>query len=150
MLSDLYFAGDHEDLPRSFLVVDRACRAGHQRSCGSAGILLALGKGIPKDLERARMLSDQACKAGVDYACTNLGNLLLASAAEPARTRAAYEKGCTDDNAAGCYVFGIICAAGRLGSADVTRAGPLFRRACEHGEEAACAKLERQGDKPDR
>lgn len=150
LLGDLYFSGDHEDLPRAFLVVDRACKAGHQRSCGSAGILLTLAKGVPKDLERALTLSDRACAAGVAFACTNLGNVLVESAADLARVRAAYQQGCTDDNPAGCYVFGAMCATGKLGKADVSRAEPLFRRACDHGHEAACATLERRREKGER
>jgi TPR repeat protein len=129
------------------MVVDRACQNGHQRSCASVGIMLALGKGVRKDATRALEISERACAAGVDYACTTAGSVILADQPggppDLARVRDLYEKGCTDHHPAGCHAFAMLCASGKLGPALRARAEPLLHRACDHGHSPSCESLAR-------
>lgn len=156
-LSDIYSEGDYEDLPLAFSVAVRGCKAGNELSCGNEAIFYWLGHGTAKDEDKASRLFDKACKAGVAFACTGLANLLLASSSSAQsveRIRAAYEAGCVDSFPAGCYMFGLACGSGKLGSDYVPRAEPLLRRACQKGHADACTALakhieeESGGDSP--
>jgi TPR repeat protein len=146
LLGDIYFEGEHEDLPLAFKVVERACEAGHQASCASAGSMLWLGKGVPKDTVRAASHLEKACGADVALACTILGNLLLSGdgvSGDIEHVRSAFEQGCTAKNPLGCYVFGVLCATGKLGSEYVERGEPALDRACEAKNANACDALEK-------
>jgi hypothetical protein len=140
-LGDIYFSARHEDLALARGVLERPCKAGHQKSCAELGIIYQLGKGVTKDEGKAMALFQPACAAGVAFACTGIGNILVAGGAarDISRARDAYEKGCTDDYPGGCYAFGVVSARGALGQDYLSRAGPLLLRACEHGHADACA-----------
>jgi TPR repeat protein len=146
LLGDIYAEGEHEDLPLAFKVVERACGAGHQPSCVSAGSMLWLGKGVPKDTVRAASLLEKACGADAAIGCTILGNVLLSGdgvSGDIEHVRSVYEQGCTANNPLGCYVFGIQCATGKLGPEYVERGEPALGRACEAKNANACAALEK-------
>jgi uncharacterized protein len=140
-LADIYFGGEHEDLPNAYAVVERACKTGnHERSCATQGIMLQLGSGVVKDPRHAKSLLGRACEAGVAFACTSLGTLLMeGSPSDIERARERYARGCTDDHPGGCYVYGMQCASGVFGDHCATDA--LLRHACEKRHADACAAL---------
>mgnify|MGYP000310999242 CR=1 FL=1 len=47
----------------------RSCESGHKQGCLLAGIVLALGVGVPRDLERGKALLKRACDQGSTTAC---------------------------------------------------------------------------------
>lgn len=145
ILGDLYMSeGPHEDAALSARILTRACDGGHTLSCAGEGVLYQAGRGVTKDLVKAHNLLAPACEQGIAFACTSLGNVLVED--DTARTDVggallAFEKGCTNDNPSGCYVYGVMCASGRFGPEAVARANSLLRRACTLSHGDACALL---------
>lgn len=93
------------------------------------------------DAKKVEGYLDKACSVGHADACLPLFTLLEAD--DPARARAALEKGCpaeptTDATKRSCHTLGVLL--GRAGTAEELQASlSYFGRACDAGEMSSCS-----------
>jgi TPR repeat protein len=113
------------------------CERGHAGSCGSLGLMHAMGVGAKRDGARAATLLRKGCDGGDANSCVNLGLMTERGdgvAQDAAAAAKLFEQGCDAGIALGCE---------RLGQAvlarDPKRAGALLRQACDGGEDTGCA-----------
>jgi TPR repeat protein len=116
------------------------CRAGHVRSCFTAGTHFKDGTGGAKrDLLKARGLFGQACSADILMACNDLAFLLARGDGGPVDIPAAIElfsRSCSRGEQLSCYNSAILILPD-----NPVRAIELYRTACERGTIEACYNL---------
>lgn len=115
---------------------ERACRAGSGFGCAAAAQRHRRGAAVERSVEKAGVLFARGCSMGDPASCV-LGAEMYANDGVPDRRRAAELAwaGCKQGIAGGCVVLGEIFER----EEERGRAREAYRRACELGEEKACA-----------
>ncbi|MDP8223626.1 MAG: tetratricopeptide repeat protein [Candidatus Lernaella stagnicola] len=130
----------HRNEPEIALpLYERACHLGLLIACSNAGVILALGNGVPKNPDRAACLYLEACEGGEPIACANLA-MLHESGAGPLtddrKINVLYQRACEAGYTRGCNRLGL-----RLRDALPQVAANFFYRSCEQGDMRGCLLL---------
>jgi len=122
----------------------KAADKGSTSAMVELGVMLAMGTGGRKDEGEARKLFERAAEAGNPRGATNLAALSErgGTPADPAKTRAALEKGAEANSAEAQYQLGLMMAEGVGGPKDDAAARALFEKAAAQDHPGA---LERMG-----
>ncbi|MEZ5785862.1 MAG: tetratricopeptide repeat protein [Xanthobacteraceae bacterium] len=122
----------------------KAADKGSTSAMVELGVMLATGTGGPKDEAGARELFERAAEAGNPRGATNLAALSERHGvpSDPAKTRAALEKGAEANSAEAQYQLGLMLAEGVGGPKDDAAARALFEKAATQNHPGA---LERMG-----
>ena len=161
--------GVPRDLARAVAQYDRACAAGHARSCltlaamhegegaasaaayrracdAGSGFACAAtaqhyrkGVGVRVDADQAGHLFARGCALGDPAACV-LGTEMFARAADRRRAAVLASAGCTQGFAQACLLLGELYEQVEGGKRGAYEA---YRKGCEVGEERACAAVRR-------
>ena len=122
-------AGDNTDPAIANPAYRRACDLGHGDACSELGTDYEHGwDDLPKDAALSHEYRIKGCANGSDYACSELSDVMAC----------VYGKG---------YRCSRVAEAIKSGEDGIRKdrdlADDLYRLGCEHGEEGACAKLNR-------
>jgi TPR repeat protein len=134
--------GVEQDVPEAARLLDKSCAAGDPMACAKLGAMLRVGDGLPQDMVRAEPLLRSACDKGSSWGCGELAGLLVARGASQDLQEAAklLEVACEQDAPRFCAMLAGLLELGHGVARDPARAATLYRRACDGGYEAACAK----------
>lgn len=136
-------------------VFDAACKAGLERGCVEAGVLLTRGVEGAPGLVRAQQLFQTACQVGELAGCRRLGALHHSGQGigrDLDKAREYYGKACEGGYMAGCNGLALIDHLGVGTKRDPVAAEKNYVKACDGGHEQACDnldKLYRNGVNPD-
>lgn len=135
-------AGIDKDVAEAARLLDRSCAAADAMACAKLGSMLRVGDDVPQDLARAEPLLRSACDKGSSWGCGELAGLLVARGATQDLQEAAklLEVACDKDDATFCAMLAGLLELGHGVPRDQARATALYRRACDGGYTAACAK----------
>ncbi len=129
--------------------LELTCNNGGGEECNMLGVLYNRGEIMPLDPLEGVSYFDQACRGGFHKGCQNVviqavfdGNVSMTSAG----VSDAIEQlpaGCEDGESMSCFLLGYAHVHGHGVPRDIPLAQDLLSSACDMGEAAACAELER-------
>jgi TPR repeat protein len=93
----------------------------------------------------------RACEGGSMGGCLKTADRLvegLGTRKDERRARAMAERACTLEPLA-CWKLGRFLAYGIGGPADLARAGAMYKKSCDSGDESACARVDSPLPPPD-
>jgi hypothetical protein len=137
--------GPCSNAPKGVRRLRRRCDEGSADACRQLGEAHLHGRGVERQEELARDLFERACSGGAAAACTQLGLLhhdpYRRGAAQPARAAqetalALFVRACEGGHAEGCRLSAYTQEL--LRALEERATAPLYRRACDLGDERAC------------
>lgn len=119
-----------------------ACDARSAQACHNLAQLYGEGQGVPKDNAKSIVMLQSACAMGFADSCLQLGGKHYKGEGLPkdlSKALGYFDVGCVRNSGKSCLALAAMLNAGEGQAMDVALAAKAYRKACELGEQSACA-----------